>query len=107
MSLKDLRKASGMTQREAAELFEIKPRTYQNYENGVTSPDMDTAAQFARHFGCTIGDLFDLNEGVEDYSKTERQIVDLYRSMTQDGQRTLLAIAETLSGIFGGDGAEA
>lgn len=31
----------------------------------------------------------------------------LYRSMTQNGQRTLLAIAETLSGIFGTDGAEA
>lgn len=35
------------------------------------------------------------------------QFVDLYRSMTQDCQRTLLAIAETLSGIFGADGAEA
>lgn len=107
MSLKDLRKASGMTQREVASLFGIKPRTYQNYENGVTSPDMDTAARFAQYFGCTIGELFDLNEGVEDYSPNERNLIDLYRSMNQDGQRTLLAIAETLSGIFGADGAEA
>lgn len=103
MSLKDLRKANGMTQRQAALLFGIKPRTYQNYENGVTSPDMDTAAQFAQYFGCTIGELFDLNEGVEDFTSSERRIVDLYRSMNQDGQRTLLAIAETLSNLYGAD----
>lgn len=49
-----------MTQKEAANVFGLKYRTYQNYELGNTSPDMDTAAEFARYFKCTIGDLFDL-----------------------------------------------
>ena len=40
-------------------------------------------------------------------TEREDKLVDLYRSMNQDGQKTLLAIAETLSGIFGADGAEA
>ena len=63
MSLKDLRQRSGLTQKEAASVFGLKYRTYQNYELGNTSPDMDTAAEFARYFKCTIGELFDLEEG--------------------------------------------
>lgn len=42
MSLKDLRQRSGLTQKEAAIVFGLKYRTYQNYELGNTSPDMDT-----------------------------------------------------------------
>lgn len=56
MSLKSKRVERGIMQRKAAETFGLKYRTYQNYENGVTNPDMDTAAMFARYFDCTIGD---------------------------------------------------
>lgn len=101
MSLKSLRKASGMTQKGAADFFGIKYRTYQNYENGITSPDMDTAAQFARHFGCTIGDLFDLEEGgLTGLDKQEQELIDLVKSMNKDGQDALLIIARGLASRF-------
>lgn len=98
MSLKSMRKASGLTQKGAADLFGIKYRTYQNYENGITSPDMDTAAKFARHFGCTIGDLFDLKEGSSiSLDENEQSLIDLYRSMDDDERRTLMRVARALS----------
>lgn len=100
MSLKDLRKASGMTQKEAAWHFGIKPRTYQNYENGTTYPDMDTAARFARYFGCTIGDLFDLTEGREEISLDERALIGLYSQMSKTGREALMAVAETFAEKF-------
>lgn len=95
MSLKSMRKASGMTQREASDFFDVKYRTYQNYENGVTTPDMDTAARFARHFSCTIGDLFDLQDGNgAQLNENERHLIELYRSVDADGKRALVASAE-------------
>ncbi|MBR0403792.1 MAG: helix-turn-helix transcriptional regulator [Eggerthellaceae bacterium] len=101
MSLKDKRKESGMTQHQAAELFGIKYRTYQNYENGVTSPDMDTAAVFARHFSCTIGDLFDLEEGAAaSLEPEEARLVEMFRNMTPDGRAALLAVCREFARIF-------
>ena len=101
MGLKDLRVAKGLNQHEAAELFDLKYRTYQNYENGVTSPDMETAARLARYFHCTIGDLFDLTEGDRDLlSQDEHHLVDLYRGMNNDGKRALIATAQGLTQVF-------
>lgn len=78
MSLKDLRQRSGLTQKEAASVFGLKYRTYQNYELGNTSPDMDTAAEFARYFKCTIGELFDLEEGDgEQMGSAERELLTI------------------------------
>lgn len=102
MSLKTKRLERGLTQKEAAELFGLKYRTYQNYENGVTSPDMDTAARFARYFDCTIGDLFDLEEGVrKGLSQDEQRLVDLYRKLPDSGKTALLTTAEGLASTLG------
>lgn len=95
MSLKKKREDSGLSQKSAADLFQIKYRTYQNYENGVTSPTMDTAAQFARFFNCTIGDLFDLEEGNSDgLSQQERELVEAFRAADSRGRENILLLAE-------------
>lgn len=98
MSLKDKRKIAGLTQRAAAEVFGLKYRTYQNYENGVTSPDMDTAARFARYFNCSIGELFDLEEGSEaaPLSPIERKLLNLAAQLNSDGLSRLLEIADVM-----------
>lgn len=102
MSLKTKRVERGLTQREAAELFGLKYRTYQNYENGVTSPDMDTAASFARYFGCTIGDLFDLEEGsTKGIPQDEQKLLELYRRLSGSGKAALIAAAESLASTLG------
>ena len=97
MGLKGRRIESGLTQAEAADLFGIKYRTYQNYENGITSPSMDTAALFARYFQCTIGDLFDLEEGVDDsLNPDEKALLDAFRAADGEGRRTILNVARAL-----------
>lgn len=101
MSLKDLRQRSGLTQKEAANVFGLKYRTYQNYELGNTSPDMDTAAEFARYFKCTIGELFDLEEGDgEQIGGPDRELLNLFNSMSKDGQKALMATAKGLAETF-------
>lgn len=101
MSLKDLRQRAGMTQKEAAALFGLKYRTYQNYELGNTSPDMDTAAEFARYFNCTIGELFDLEEGdTEQMGKEERELLGYFCSMDKTGRKALMAAAKSFAAEF-------
>ncbi len=101
MSLKDLRQRSGLTQKQAADVFGLKYRTYQNYELGNTSPDMDTAAAFARYFNCTIGELFDLEEGDnKQVGGPERELIELFGSMDNSGRKALLAVARGLAETF-------
>lgn len=101
MGLKSLRRASGLTQHEAADIFGLKRRTYQNYENGITSPDMPTAAKLARHFDCTIGELFDLQEGSREALKEqESQLLSYFRLADDAGQKAILAVTRELSELF-------
>lgn len=97
MGLKEKRQASHMTQKEAAALFEIKYRTYQNYENGVTTPDMETAAKFARYFNCSIGELFDLKEGmvVSERAEDER-LLAMFHLLNGEGRFMAFEYIDTL-----------
>lgn len=102
MSLKSKRVERGIMQRKAAETFGLEYQTYQNYENGVTNPDMDTAAMFARYFDCTIGELFDLEEGAQNgLSDDERGLIELYRKLPESGKSAMIATAESLASTLG------
>lgn len=97
MSLRDKRKERKLTQMELAKMFGIGYKTYQNYENGRTSPTMDQAAQLARYFNCTIGELFDLKEGNnEDYDNCENKLIYLYRKMSEKEKHLYIAIGDAI-----------
>ncbi|MES5161064.1 helix-turn-helix transcriptional regulator [Fannyhessea vaginae] len=97
MSLRDKRKERKLTQMELAQMFGIGYKTYQNYENGRTSPTMEQAAQLARYFNCTIGELFDLKEGNnEDYDNCENKLIYLYRKMSEREKHLYIAIGEDI-----------
>lgn len=97
MGLRDKRKSRNLTQAELASMFNIGYKTYQNYENGRTSPTMEQAAQLARYFNCTIGELFDLKEGNnEDYDNCENKVIYLYRKMSERDKRLFIAIGENM-----------
>lgn len=98
MGLKEMRESTGMSQKEAAAFFGFYYRTYQNYENGVTSPTMDDAARLARYFNCTIGDLFDLEEGIKPaLSADEQRLLNAYRSLDESQRNTVLTMIEGLA----------
>lgn len=97
MGMKAFRKKMGLTQQEAASIFNLKYRTYQNYENGVTSPDLEQAAKFAVFFKCTIGELFDLEEGDERAESADEEVlVSNYRELNELGQQKLVDYSSDL-----------
>lgn len=97
MGLKEKRKERKIKQADMAAMFNIGYRTYQNYESGKTYPTMDQAAQLARYFNCTIGELFDLKEGNnEDYDNCENKLIYLYRKMSEKEKHLYIAIGEDI-----------
>lgn len=52
--LKEIRKASGKKQREAAEYLNIKLRTYQGYEMRETEPSISKLIALADYFDVTL-----------------------------------------------------
>lgn len=97
MGLKEKRKERKLKQTDMANIFNLGYRTYQNYENGRTSPTMEQAAQLARYFNCTIGELFDLKEGNnEDYDNCENKLIYLYRKMSEKEKHLFIAIGEDI-----------
>ena len=62
---------------------------------------MDTAAEFARHFKCTIGELFDFEEGEADQvGNADCELLKLFNSMSKEERKALLAVANGLVEAF-------
>ena len=60
---------------------------------------METAARFAQYFSCTIGELFNLEEGTIDaLTEEEKALVALYRSLNQESRNALIVTAKGLAG---------
>lgn len=97
MGLKEKRKGRKIKQVDMAKIFNVGYRTYQNYESGKTYPTMTQAAEFARYFNCTIGELFDLKEGNnEDYDNSENKLIYLYRKMSEKEKHLYIAIGDAI-----------
>lgn len=57
MSLKAHRVNSNMTQKEVSEIMGIARNTLINYENFVTTPDIDTGIKFAKLYNTTVDNI--------------------------------------------------
>lgn len=104
--LKEARKASGLNQHDASMALGVSIGTYRNWEQGRVVMNGEQLVKAADLYKTSV-DFILMTDTASEITEREDRIIDLYRSMNQDGQRTLLAIAEALSNIFGADDAEA
>lgn len=103
MNFKTYRKQSGMTQEDVAKALGIPKKTYQNYEYEVREPDSDILCALADLYGISIDALVGRDctiSDTEDNDEAERDLIERYRSMTSEGKRVLLAIADTLFSLY-------
>lgn len=66
-SIKKLRIAKGITQKEMAKELNIPYSTYSNYENNNRTPSVDTIATIADKLDVDINDLFPVKKNNEEY----------------------------------------
>lgn len=98
--LKEARVASGLSQQEASVRFGVSLGTYRNWEQGRVVMNGEQLIRAAQEFDTTVDYLL-MTDSKEDLSLLEDDLVGMYRSMNDDGRRTLIAIAETLADLYG------
>ena len=63
MSIKAMRQAKGLSQRELAERIGVKQESITQWENGKTSPKFERLAIIADALECTVDDLVRKDDG--------------------------------------------
>lgn len=61
-ALKEKREKSGMTQKELADLINVRRETILRLENNRYNPSLEMALKIAQVFQCQVEDIFILNE---------------------------------------------
>jgi putative transcriptional regulator len=56
--VRELRLAAGLSQRELAEALEVSRQTVNSIETGRYDPSLPLAIAIARHFHCTVEEIF-------------------------------------------------
>jgi putative transcriptional regulator len=56
--VRELRLAAGLSQRELAETLEVSRQTVNSIETGRYDPSLPLAIAIARHFRCTVEEIF-------------------------------------------------
>ena len=109
--LQTLRKAKGLTQEEAATIFEVKLTTYQKYERDVISPSYDTLCKIADFYGVTTdyllgrsedaGTLLDRVQTDEELPFEARVLAAAYLSLGKaDRERLMAMVREQREKLF-------
>lgn len=93
-----------MTQREVAHALCIPIRTYQNYERGINSPDVELICQMADVFGVSVDGVVGHRAPVEPpqpevlaLSEEESLLLERFRSLLPEGQAMVIELARLLS----------
>lgn len=103
LKLKEMRKASGLTQKEVAERADVKLATYRTWEQGVSGISLEEAYALAMVLGCSVNDLCGWpkgkNEGREFEDDFEAELLRCYRASTPDRQDRILDTARDAAGM--------
>ena len=103
LKLKEMRKASGLTQKEVAERADVKLATYRTWEQGVSGISLEKAYALAMVLGCSVNDLCGWpkgkNEGREFEDDFEAELLRCYRASTPDRQDMILDTARDAAGM--------
>lgn len=103
LKLKEMRKASGLTQKEVAERADVKLATYRTWEQGVSGISLEKAYALAMVLGCSVNDLCGWpkgkNEGREFEDDFEAELLRCYRASRPDRQDRILDTARDAAGM--------
>lgn len=97
-NIKAAREKQGLTQQECADLFNVKLRAWQTYEQGVSEPKFEVLCKIADMFGVTTDYLLG-REPAPDYfanlglsEESETDVIDKYMSLPPNIRACLMDV---------------
>ena len=96
-ALYEIRRARGMTQRQIAEAVGVEPDHISKLENGDRKLSPEWIDRLSKVLNCSKGELL----GEEGVSEEEREILDMYKQLTDDQKNV---IKSTLSAFLSAAG---
>lgn len=86
-NIKAAREKQGLTQQECADLFDVKLRAWQTYEQGVSEPKFEVLCKIADVFGVTTDYLLGREPAPDPFAdlnlnkESETNVIDKYMSL--------------------------
>ena len=100
MNLQNLRLKLNKTQKEVAKDLNLSPKTYNNYENKKTEPDIEMLKRMAKYFKTSIDNLvsFETPEKLDLTKLTiiQRNLINKMLKLNKENELRLEAYAEGL-----------
>lgn len=97
--LKELRKENKKTQLEVANYLNIKQPSYQNYESGITEPNISTLCRLADLYSVSLDYLVDrdFNNQFGYLDNDEKELISMYRNLNYQNKAILLGEARAFT----------
>lgn len=94
--LKEARKSSGLSQQDACERLGVSIGTYRNWEQGRVVMNGEQLINAANLYNTTVAFILmtDSNDVEDD---REDELLDLFRSLSDDSKEAVIAVARTLA----------
>lgn len=99
-NIRKFRTTKGLNVNEVGASVGKSGKTVSAWEVGRGQPDADTLIQLCRLFDVDIADLYGHESGPLPLSECERELVTMFRSMSDSGKDALAAVAKSLVEVF-------
>ena len=97
-NIKAARDKQGLTQQECADLFDVKLRAWQTYEQGVSEPKFEVLCKIADLFGVTTDYLLGREPAPDPFAdlnlnkESEEDVIDKYMSLPPNIRACLMDV---------------
>lgn len=106
-SIRDLRKAKGLTQKQLAKLIDVTESQVSQIETGKRNPSFETLLKLGEVFGCSVDDIVrnkkipttTKDDGNEDtnnsiMSEEDRRVLAWYYSQSEETRKLILSFQD-------------
>lgn len=102
LRITEARVARGWSQERLAEAIGTTQQTVQRWESGKVDPKVGKVQEISAALGVTVSYLLGMPDpdGPMASSDDESELLELFRSCTEDGRRYMLQVARVTAGLF-------
>lgn len=99
-TIKKVREAKGLTQKEVALSLKMDASQYSRIENGKTDPSFTIVIKIAKALGITLSELFKADEIFTDVHSADKTLMERIKVIEQLDEQERNSIYNIIDGIF-------